>query len=1671
MRKSLLILAALIAFGGISAQAQGPKDKKEHKKELREKKERKEAPGEYTFFGKSKNGAAKDGGDSRLTVIPNGTLQFTLKGCGTTQTRPLVIKNNSDERVSGVFQFTENGAPLYSDIQLGDYVYGNYSSSWNNREILNYFEVNGYAYAYNYNYNAIVRTNLTTGSSFRVYCPSGSYRSLAYDGKTFWAANNSGNIYALDADLNPTGKKIVMGYSVLVVWNGTELLTFERNNYPSRVKSFDANGNLKADYGYVNCYFYYAVNYNPVTGLFWASDDNSVITVFNFENGKLTIKNGFSYYGVVPGFDADGNPYVMLRDDYKVYKTKQFSHSPKGIEMSQIFYDIEPYGQTTINITATTELGTRTVYIRNYDETFSTLQIDVDAKPEYSLSAESMQFATVAGFGAEIQTLWLKNTGCSPVGLPDEPTIDGDAFVISDLVLPYESFSGLLNIGDSIGVKVGCGSANAGTFDGTLTWNVTDGEAIELPLTATVAAANSFTISESATATIDCGAGTATIVANIANNSNMKMFVANTQQHVVFDIHIVSYGDEVFWYLRDSENNIIKSVETETYNSDNTVYTEEIDLPAGEYTIELYDDNWDGWDGGGYMNVIVDGKTVLEGIRPEEYSYTTTFKVQHNTLALLAEGESISQLTMPLNSLNIGGTTEILIGVEGVIEPLGSLSVTTPFGEPELTVDETIDFGYQIIDPENPNLYGTQTLTIANTGCGPLLISSLAIGDDDDFMFWDEDTEEMVHTLSNISIEPNSTFEKTIYFAPSAAEECTGTLTINTGTDAATTVQLKGTGIGVPVAEYAYYYDSENRLGFKPDTIDCSQSSTTLKGRIANSGTGPLVVSEPIRIEYQAGNRNNQYFKIYDTYGNYYNDYSYSDNDYSYYFNPGEIGSIRAYGYGCDGKIIISNGKKTLHTINLADIAMSAMFEFAATETDTIAPGDTLELEMTVMPDGIGENSFYYYLTTNDPDNKNIEMNGKVRVVNAPKLVFPEVIDFGEISVGSEAWQYVTYEDEGCGNFNFENFWVTNTENPLTNDWGEVGFVPTAAGTFTNTLKVATYYYTVGSEQVKDTFEITLKGTAVESPTAVFSTANIPATVDYDKKVASATTTVTNTGTSTALKLWKGNDTIVVEPGASVEIKLETSVKGKSVASEYDIPFTYYTNDAAHPSITFYIAFPINEIFEYDFNKDSVEFATVHTGITSYSSITLRNRGTLNVNNGDEIWFKEESNSKFNYYEVTNSAAYIDDSITYYFEFRSDEAGTFRDTLYIKHGTRKTDSIPFVATAKNTSVISVSTPFANRYAVANDTIAINVTFDGTVVVVEDDELELMPQMKMNTGGFAVLDSTALLDSRDDLYTLTFLYAVQKNDNVALFDYAEDSVYMNKHVMAVDDSELCDSIALPAVGTMPKEFPVTIDNKAPQLASADLSQDGMSLDVTIKFSEPVIGFDEKCVKLTGATLNSLKTKDNQTFTASITLQNCVDIEIGIKADLKDAAGNTKKVSESKSIPAIHNYTTSVVAPTCTEAGYTLATCNLCKHEEKSDEIAATGHKPGEPTIEVKVPATETAEGKCDTVIVCTVCGAELSRHEGTIPATGNGGNNGGNGSAIADGEAATSIYAVDLTVVVEVAEADGAEISVVDMNGRVVAKAQANSTRTEIALPTAGVYVVSVGQTTEKVVLQ
>ena len=1649
MRKTLLILAGLIALSGttVTAQTQWSKDKikNEHKKELKEKKERKEAPSEYTFFGKAKSNAAKDGGDYRLTLTPNGTMQFTINSCDETKSRPLVIKNNSDEQISGIFQFRDaNNNTLYPDIELGDSVYGEYSLSWENRDILNYFEVNGYAYTYNYDYEAVVRTDLSTGATIRKYTPDGNdYRSLAYDGKTFWAADYDGNIYALDADLNPTGKKIEVGYSVLVVWNGTELLAFEKSEYPSRVKSFDTNGNLKADYGTVNYSFYYSVNYNPVTGLFWASDYSSNTFVFSFENGKMSIKGAFYYYGVVAGFDADGNPYITYWNNDILYKTEKINQTPKGIEMSQVYFDLGAGEQVTINITATAELGSRTIRVLYNGNTFTTLEINVDVEPEYEATS-GLQFSAFAGYDAKVQTAWIKNTGCQPIWFDENPSFGTDDYSIVNFVPNY--FEGYLAAGDSVGAIIGFYTENTGEFKDTLTVVTENAGTIKIPFVANVSELNYTIPDDVVTATVDCEANTATASLTFTNNSGAIMTVG-TEPKIILQIYSGGYGGEMYYNILNSEGKSVYSVQSGTYSS-YTDYSAEIDLPFGKYTLDMYDSYGDGWNGG-YVNVIFNGETLLDNATIEGGTHNTASFVMSGIEPItVANGATINQLTFMLNSHSFSEPTAIPVNSVNVAGAVDYIYVALTPGEPEMVVAENIDFGKQAIDPENSYLYGSSVLTIANTGCGPLSISSLAIGEGD-FLFPDfNNPGEFTKTLPGGTIAPRQTAEIPVFFMPSEIGTRTATLTITTADNATTTVQLTGTGTGLPMVEYSYYYDAENNLGFKPDTVGCDEGRVTLKGRVANSGTAPLAITEPIKFEYQAGTQlGNGGFTIYDAEGSSVNGAPFNYHDYCFYCSLTE-GQIKVWPYGANGKLIISNGNKVLQTINLNEASEGQSFEFAATETQTINAGDTLEIEMTVYPDGIGENSFDYPFTTNDPYNEEITMNGKVRVINAPKLVFPEVIDFGEVSVGAEAWQYVTYKNEGCGNFNFDNFWIVEDESQFDTDWSEIGFVPTEAGQFTNTLKVATYYNTVGSEQVKDTFEITLKGTAVVSPTAVFSTEPIVATIDYDKKIATATATVTNAGTSTALKLMNNTDTIVVAAGASTDIKFEIPINGWYYGTYYK-NFSYNTNDAENQTITFYVKTDIEERFVYDFNKEKIAFTPVHIGNEAFSSITLRNHGTTDVSCGD-ISFKE--GDKFMYDGVTNSAAYSDDSIKYYFIFYSEEPGTFLDTIYIEHGTLSIDTIPVVGIANTTQAIAVSTP-NSRYAVAGDVIDINVTFDNEVILA--NESEAMPQLKMNTNSFAVLDSTAFDDSRDDTYTFTFHYTVAQNDNVELFDYAEDTVYMNGHKVVDIDDEILDKVTLPAVGTLASTFPVTLDNKAPQLVDTvfNLSLTDMTLSFSFKFSEVVTGLDESCISLTGATLESLTTNDNITYSAVVTLEHCVDIVVDIDANLKDLAGNAKKISESKKIPAIHTYVATVVAPTCTAEGYTTLTCSLCNHQEKTNVVAATGHKPG-----AAVKENETADGY-DEVVYCTVCHAELSReHKTTV-------------TAIAENAASALIYGNNGAIIVEFAEADGREISVFDISGRAVAKAQANSTRTVIAMPEAGMYVVRIGQQSEKVVLQ
>ena len=94
-------------------------------------------------------------------------------------------------------------------------------------------------------------------------------------------------------------------------------------------------------------------------------------------------------------------------------------------------------------------------------------------------------------------------------------------------------------------------------------------------------------------------------------------------------------------------------------------------------------------------------------------------------------------------------------------------------------------------------------------------------------------------------------------------------------------------------------------------------------------------------------------------------------------------------------------------------------------------------------------------------------------------------------------------------------------------------------------------------------------------------------------------------------------------------------------------------------------------------------------------------------------------------------------------------------------------------------------------------------------------------------------------------------------------------------------------------------------------------------------------------------------------------------------------------ETTTVDALgHSYDNGVVttAPTCEGAGVKTFTCSVCG-DTYIEAVSATGHTEGEEVTENEVAATCTANGSYDTVVYCTVCGAEISRETTTVPATG------------------------------------------------------------------------------------
>ncbi len=218
-------------------------------------------------------------------------------------------------------------------------------------------------------------------------------------------------------------------------------------------------------------------------------------------------------------------------------------------------------------------------------------------------------------------------------------------------------------------------------------------------------------------------------------------------------------------------------------------------------------------------------------------------------------------------------------------------------------------------------------------------------------------------------------------------------------------------------------------------------------------------------------------------------------------------------------------------------------------------------------------------------------------------------------------------------------------------------------------------------------------------------------------------------------------------------------------------------------------------------------------------------------------------------------------------------------------------------------------------------------------------------------------------------------------------------------------------------------------------------------------------------------------------------------------------------EEKETPALgHTYSNTVTAPTCTAVGFTTHTCSVCEYTYNSDTVAANGHTV---VVDAAVPATTTSVGKtegshcsvCNTVLVAQEDIPMLANNGGDNQGGNNGnenngggsnnqgenenqggennqqegnenqGNNGGNpATAVADAAASSlNIYAHHNIIVVENAID---EICVYDAMGRLVCRDVARNVstvaksgiRAEIRVKGAGVYIVKVGSTAKRVMV-
>ena len=237
-------------------------------------------------------GAAKSGmPDYMVNVIPSADepIMFSLNGCEQSQSKPIVVKNTSDEPVE-IF-LAANNAKTELKRGLASDAFGGMTFA------------NGYAYGFSYDKDQMVKIDTSTWKVVD-YLPRG-IEVVANCGGTMWGIywmDDEPEIVALDNNMNQTGFrfKIEEDFEYYeIAADGDNILAFGRtvDGEKFHVVAYNAKGEKVADYGYIDYIECEALAYNPIARKFWFGGyyyGNASIA-YKIENGKLEMSDYFMH--------------------------------------------------------------------------------------------------------------------------------------------------------------------------------------------------------------------------------------------------------------------------------------------------------------------------------------------------------------------------------------------------------------------------------------------------------------------------------------------------------------------------------------------------------------------------------------------------------------------------------------------------------------------------------------------------------------------------------------------------------------------------------------------------------------------------------------------------------------------------------------------------------------------------------------------------------------------------------------------------------------------------------------------------------------------------------------------------------------------------------------------------------------------------------------------------------------------------------------------------------------------------------------------------------------------------------------------------------------------------------------------------------------------------------